>query len=208
MSAPSPTQSPDRVLYPVLSLVRRVMRGGPSPLDLTTMARSGGPSVSRDRFGRMPSWYRDPAAPSPNGPRGIGVTALIERDASVLVERRADSDAHEWAFIGGALGDETVLEGLEREVREETGLEIESASLFGLFSDPTRIVAYPDGNVRRLTSIVFRVAPRGRGAPVLSHESVEMRFVSRTELADLEFWPAHQPIRDALLGDPVEVVVA
>lgn len=98
----------------------------------------------------MPSWYRDPEAPTPNGRRGIGVTALIERDGTVLVERRADS----------------------------------------------------------VTSIVFRVAPRGRGAPVLSHESPEMRFVPRSELAELEFWPAHRPIRDAYVHEIGEVVIA
>jgi hypothetical protein len=54
----------------------------------------------------VPSWYRDPEAPTPNGPRGIGVTALIERDATVLVERRSDSDVLEWAFIGDAYLDE------------------------------------------------------------------------------------------------------
>ncbi len=157
----------------------------------------------------MPSYYRDPDAPTPNHPRGIGVTALIQRNGTVLVERRADSIVEEWAFIGGALGeDETVLEALRREVLEETGFAIGSASLLGIFSDPTRIVAYPDGNVRGVTSIAFRVIPVGHGDPVLSDESVEMRFVPRDELESLPFWPAQRPIRDALLADTGEVVVA
>ena len=155
----------------------------------------------------MPSYYRDPTAPEPNRPRGIGVTALIERDGRVLVERRAD-DADVWAFIGGTLGNESVLDALHREVREETSFEIEHATLFGIFSDPTRIVAYPDGNVLRITSIAFRVRPVGNDEPVLSHESAEMRFVMRHELADLPFWPAHIPIREALLGDPATPIVA
>jgi ADP-ribose pyrophosphatase YjhB (NUDIX family) len=136
------------------------------------------------------------------------VTALIERNGAVLLERRADSTVVEWAFIGGALGDETVLEALAREVREETGFEVAQAELFGIFSDPTRIVGYPDGNVRRLTSIVFRALPVGDGRPRLSHESAEMRFVSLDQLDALPFWPAHAPIRDALLGQPRQVLVA
>ncbi len=155
----------------------------------------------------MPSWYRDPSPPSPTGPRGVGVTAIIERDGRVLVERRADSSVVEWAFIAGSLDDESVLDALHREVREETGFEIADARLFGVFSDPTRIVAYPDGNVRRLTSIVFRVTPVGDRQPQLSEESLEMQFVPRDRLATLPFWPAHQPIRDALLADREEVVV-
>lgn len=132
---------------------------------------------------------------------------LIERDEMVLVERRADSAALEWAFIGGAVGDEAVLDGLHREVREETGFEIETAERFGVFSDPTRIVAYPDGSVYRLTSSAFRVVPVGTEDPRLSTESVEMRFVSCAELASLPFWPAHRPVRDAYVdGRPTPVV--
>jgi 8-oxo-dGTP pyrophosphatase MutT (NUDIX family) len=157
----------------------------------------------------MPSYYRDPGAPVPNVPRRIGVTALIEREGVFLVERRADSDAHEWAFVGGRLGeDESLLGALHREVCEETGFVIERALLFGLFSDPTRIVSYPDGNICRITSIAFRVTPLGGDGPRPSAESSEMRFVSRDELARLPFWPAHQPIRDALLQESGRPVVA
>lgn len=155
------------------------------------------------------SFYRDPSAPTPNVPRRIGVTALIERNGEVLVERRADNPANEWAFIGGSLGDrETILEALERELREETGFTVERASLFGLFSDPSRIIAYPDGNVVGFVSIVFRVQPAGSAAPVPSEESREMRFVDREALTALDFWPAQRPIRDAFLADPAAVVVA
>jgi ADP-ribose pyrophosphatase YjhB (NUDIX family) len=156
----------------------------------------------------VPSYYRDHAAPEPNVPRKVGVGALIERNGLVLVERRADSTVEDWAFIGGSLEDETVLDALHREVLEETGFEIEQATLFGIFSDPTRIVAYADGKVCQVTSIVFRVTPAGSGDPVLSDESAEMRFVSRSDLARLPFWPAHSPIRDAFLGGPTAPVVA
>ena len=50
----------------------------------------------------MPSYYRDPEAPTPNVPRRVGVTALIERDGAFLVERRVD-DPDRWAFVGGTL---------------------------------------------------------------------------------------------------------
>jgi 8-oxo-dGTP pyrophosphatase MutT (NUDIX family) len=157
----------------------------------------------------MTSYYRDPAAPSPNVPRRIGVMALLERDGEVLVERRADNDADEWAFIGGGLDEnETILEALHREVREETGFAIESAKLFGLFSDPTRIIAYPDGNVAGFLTVVFRAAPSGSADPALSDESLEMRFVEPDALAALDFWPAHRPIREAFLDDPQDIVVA
>jgi hypothetical protein len=46
----------------------------------------------------LTSYYRDSGAPKPNGPRRIGVTALIEREETVLVERRADNVAEESPF--------------------------------------------------------------------------------------------------------------
>ena len=154
----------------------------------------------------MPSYYRDPDAPTPNVPRRVGVTALIERDGAVLIERRADDG--EWAFVAGRLDeDETLLEALHREVREETGFAIRRATLFGLFSDPTRIIAYPDGNICRHASVVFRVIADEHVEPILSDESLEMRFVTADELAALDFWPVHRPIRDALLAGPLEIVV-
>ena len=92
-------------------------------------------------------------------------------------------------------------------MREETGFAIEDAELLGVFSDPTRIVAYPDGNICRVLSIAFRVTPTGRGEPISSDEAAEMRFVPRDKLARLAFWPAHAPILEALLRQPGAPVI-
>jgi 8-oxo-dGTP pyrophosphatase MutT (NUDIX family) len=154
----------------------------------------------------MPSYYRDPDAPAPNVPRRAGVIALLERDGAVLVQRRTDDGA--WDFIGGALEeDETVLDALRREVQEETGLRIAEAQLFGIYSDPTRMIEYPDGMVCRLLSIVFHARPEA-GEPRTSTESLELRFIARDELARLDLWPSVRPIRDAFLAGRGDVIVA
>jgi 8-oxo-dGTP pyrophosphatase MutT (NUDIX family) len=153
----------------------------------------------------MPSYYRDPDAPAPNVPRRAGVIALLERDGAVLVQRRADDGA--WDFVGGALEEhETVLDGLHREVREETGLRIAEAELFAVLSDPTRIIEYPDGTVCRLLSIVFHARAEA-GEPRASTASLELRFVARDQLAGLDVWPSVRPIRDAFLAGHGDVVV-
>jgi 8-oxo-dGTP pyrophosphatase MutT (NUDIX family) len=153
----------------------------------------------------MPSWYRDTDAPDPNQPRRAGVCFLVELDGGVLIDRRSDDGS--LALTGGALDeDETVLECLERELREETGLEIETATFLGLFSDPSRVVSYPDGAVNRLLSVAFVVTPRPGRTPRTSDESLGLDVVPRDELRELAIWPAHRPILDAYLafdGTPV-----
>jgi 8-oxo-dGTP pyrophosphatase MutT (NUDIX family) len=101
-------------------------------------------------------YYRDPGAPEPNQPRRLSVIAIIEVGGEVLFDRRADAPF--WGLIGGHLeDDETLLDGLRREVREETGLEITSYSLFGTFSDPSRRVRYADGRIYCNVAVVYRV---------------------------------------------------
>ena len=46
-------------------------------------------------------YYQDPNAPQPNLPLQIGVSAFIERDGALLLERR--SDCNRWSLIGGAV---------------------------------------------------------------------------------------------------------
>jgi ADP-ribose pyrophosphatase YjhB (NUDIX family) len=67
-----------------------------------------------------------------------GVHALIEREGQVLLGRRAfDPGAGCWGLPGGFLEEkEDALEGLRREVREETGLSVEPGELFGTWMQP------------------------------------------------------------------------
>lgn len=154
----------------------------------------------------MPSFYRDPDAPEPNARRRVGAIALIERDGAVLMQRRADDGV--WDFIGGKLEEnETVLAALRREVLEESGLRLAQPTLFGLFSDPTRIIQYPDGTICRVLTIVFRAVPDAEAEPVQGPDALELRFVPRDEVARLDLWPVMEAVRDAYLADPGELVV-
>lgn len=66
------------------------------------------------------------------------VAALVlDGEGRLLLGRRAfEPDAGKWDTIGGFLEeDEDALEGLRREVREETGLEVAVGDFVGAFSD-------------------------------------------------------------------------
>jgi len=65
----------------------------------------------------------------------LGVGALIFRDRDLLlVERAKEPLKGYWSLPGGILETgEKLKEGVEREVREETGLEVEAESMFEIF---------------------------------------------------------------------------
>ncbi|GAA2153046.1 hypothetical protein GCM10009760_50410 [Kitasatospora kazusensis] len=70
-----------------------------------------------------------------------------------------------------------------REVREETGIDVEVTAISGLCTDPGHVMAYDDGEVRRQFSIGFRARPVG-GAVRTSEESKEVRWVDPADLDD------------------------
>ncbi|MGH2588309.1 MAG: NUDIX domain-containing protein [Dehalococcoidia bacterium] len=143
-------------------------------------------------------FYRDPDAPTPNRPPSLGVLALIERDQALLLERR--SDCGRWGLIGGAVDPhESLTDALCREVREETGLTVTGYRLFGTFSDPTRIAAYPDGNVMRVIGIAYTVEVADFNDLRISDESLDLRLFTRDELSSVDLVETARPIIDAYL---------
>ena len=150
--------------------------------------------TERSRF-----YYRDSAAPAPNHARTLSVIALIERDGSLLLERRADAPL--WSLIAGMVEDtETFGDALAREVHEETGLTVATYDLFGTFSDPSRIVRYPDGNVYRVASIAYAVRVASFEGLRASSESEELRFFRKEHLRALEMPATQRPVIEKLLS--------
>lgn len=85
----------------------------------------------------------------------IGLTALIINEkGEILFEIRKDNGLY--CMPGGSIDlDETVLEGLFREVKEETGIKLNSATLFGILSGHKNSLTYPNGDVTDYVSLNF-----------------------------------------------------
>lgn len=59
---------------------------------------------------------------------------------------------------------ETIAQTAMREVKEETGIDVEVVSLVGIYSDPHHVVEYADGEVRQQFSVCFACRPTGTEA--------------------------------------------
>lgn len=127
-----------------------------------------------------------------------GVAAVIFGEGGVLLQLRDDNGR--WGLPGGAVEPgESVTAAIVREVREETGLDVEPVRLIGVYSDPAnhQVIAYPDGNVIHYVSSVFECAVRG-GTLTCCDESLDLRFFDPAALPPDALPIARIRIRDAL----------
>lgn len=135
-------------------------------------------------------YYDDPNAPVPNSLVVAASAAVVNDEGRLLLQRRVDNGL--WAMLGGAMEmTESLPEAAVREVREETGYEIEVTGLVGTYTDVRHVIAYSDGEVRRQFNVCFRARVTG-GAIAVSDESHEVRWFVLRELKDL---PMHHTQR-------------
>src|SRR3954447_14029752 len=100
-------------------------------------------------------YYDDPNAPQPNSVVPAAVGFVTDDVGRLLLEHRVDNDL--WALPGGTheFG-ESIVQTVVREVREETGLDVEVTGLIGIYTDPRALIAYSDGEVRQQFTLSFR----------------------------------------------------
>jgi ADP-ribose pyrophosphatase YjhB (NUDIX family) len=117
---------------------------------------------------------------------GVGCAGAIfdPTGEKLLLVRRADNGR--WCVPGGFMeAGESVAECCEREVLEETGLEVRVTRLIGVYGDPNLLFAYADGNRWQVVHLYF-AAERTGGALRTSDETTEVGFCSREEIERLD----------------------
>jgi ADP-ribose pyrophosphatase YjhB (NUDIX family) len=71
----------------------------------------------------------------------------------------------------------------------ETGIDVEVVSLIGIYSNPSHVVEYSDGEVRQQFSVCF-VCRRIGGELATSDETSEVDYFSVDKLEELEIHPS------------------
>lgn len=126
----------------------------------------------------------------------VGAFAIIsDEQGRVLISRRSDSG---WYNLpgGGVEPHESAPEGLIREVREETGLEVEVERLVGLYSKPQK----------HEMVLTFEARVVG-GTLEPSDEADQHLWVQPTDLQSYSVLPKHlERIQDALRAESAAIV--
>lgn len=126
----------------------------------------------------------------------VGAFAIIRDDQGrVLISRRTDSG---WYNLpgGGVEPHESAAEGLIREVREETGLDVEIGRLVGVYSKPQK----------HEIVLAFEARIVG-GAMQPSDEADRHDWIEPAALEGLPVLPKHaERIRDALRNEPAAII--
>lgn len=115
---------------------------------------------------------------------------IFNEKGEVLLQRRGDFG--KWGFPGGAveLG-ETPEQAAIREVKEETGLEVEIRGLIGIYTDCD--MKYPNGDKAQSICIVYEFQVTGGEVACDEEETLELKFFSLDESPEM-FCKQHEEI--------------
>ena len=128
----------------------------------------------------------------------VGVGAVIVKDGKVLlVRRRYEPLAGQWSLPGGTLElGETLQEGVAREMREETGLEVEVGPVIEVFD---RIMTDDARRVRYHFVLVDYLCWPVSGELQASSDVDEAVFVDPAALAPFDLTPKAQSVIERAL---------
>jgi 8-oxo-dGTP pyrophosphatase MutT (NUDIX family) len=133
-------------------------------------------------------YYNDPDAPAPNSVVPSASAIVTDEQGRILLIKRRDNTL--WALPGGGhdIG-ETIEQTAVREVKEETGLDVQVTGLTGIYTNPAHVVAFTDGEVRQQFSLCFTTTLLG-GQLAIDHESTDIAWTDPADIGTLDMHPS------------------
>jgi len=132
--------------------------------------------------------FNDPDAPRATRVVPAASAVVTDEQGRVLLGKRTDNTL--WTIPGGTMKPgETIAETAIREVKEETGIDVEVVSLIGIYSNPNHVVEYSDGEVRQQFSVCFSCQRVG-GELATSDETSEVDYFSPDDFENMEIHPS------------------
>lgn len=91
--------------------------------------------------------------PEANSMRPAAAVAIVNENKILMLKRM---DNEKWTLPGGTMElNESLIDCAVREVKEETGLNVQITDVIGTYTDPDIRIEYSDGEVRREFTIVY-----------------------------------------------------
>ena len=117
---------------------------------------------------------------------GVGGVAFVDGRV-LLIKRRFEPLAGRWSLPGGALEvGETLAEGLAREMKEETGLDVEVGPVVDVFD---RITRDAEGRPRFHYVLVDFLCTVRAGTPAAGSDVAEVALADTGDLARYDLTP-------------------
>jgi 8-oxo-dGTP diphosphatase len=134
--------------------------------------------------------------PSPR-PTPTCCACIVHQGRVLLIQRAQEPNKGFWSFPGGRIElGETIFQAVTREVREETGIEIEPVKVFQVYD---WIVRDDAGRIRFHYVVNYVRARYLAGEPRAGDDAVEVRWIRAEEISALAMHPFARQIADRLL---------
>lgn len=125
---------------------------------------------------------------------------IRDQEGRILLQRRADKN--KWGFPGGAMElGESAKETAIREIKEETGLDVEVSKLIGIYT--AYYDEYPNGDRAQTIAIFLEFNVTGGQIIESNEETLELRYFALTdfpELVNQQHMDAFEDIKNGKYG--------